>query len=133
MKINLVFLGVGEAGPGGGQLAVARLGGARVAVARPGLDRVLGGEAFEISTTETLIVVPLFILMGNLAGVSGISKDLYAAAYAWLGHYRGGLASATIGGCAGFAALRAAKLPVLRRVGATRFLPDRPRHLAQYS
>ena len=65
----------------------------------------LGGEAFEISTTETLIVVPLFILMGNLAGVSGISKDLYAAAYAWLGHFRGGLASATIGGCAGFAAL----------------------------
>ena len=76
----------------------------------PAAMSTLGGEAFAISTTETLIVVPLFILMGNLAGVSGISKDLYAAAYAWLGHYRGGLASATIGGCAGFAALSGASI-----------------------
>ena len=65
----------------------------------------LGGEAFEIASTSMLIVVPLFVLMGNLAGVSGMSRDLYDAAYAWVGHYRGGLASATIGGCAGFAAL----------------------------
>jgi tripartite ATP-independent transporter DctM subunit len=65
----------------------------------------LGGEAFEIASTSMLIVVPLFVLMGNLAGVSGMSRDLYDAAYAWVGHHRGGLASATIGGCAGFAAL----------------------------
>ena len=65
----------------------------------------LGGEAFEITTTGTLIVVPLFVLMGNLAGVSGMSRDLYEAAYAWVGHRRGGLASATIVGCAGFAAM----------------------------
>ncbi len=65
----------------------------------------LGGEAFEIASTGMLIVVPLFVLMGNLAGVSGMSRDLYDAAYAWVGHHRGGLASATIGGCAGFAAL----------------------------
>ncbi len=65
----------------------------------------LGGEAFEIASTSMLIVVPLFVLMGNLAGVSGMSRDLYDAAYAWMGHRRGGLASATIGGCAGFAAL----------------------------
>ena len=65
----------------------------------------LGGETFEIASTGMLIVVPLFVLMGNLAGVSGMSRDLYDAAYAWVGHHRGGLASATIGGCAGFAAL----------------------------
>jgi tripartite ATP-independent transporter DctM subunit len=65
----------------------------------------LSGETFEISTFFTLSVVPLFVLMGNLAGVSGMSRDLYAAAYAWLGHMRGGLASATIAGCAGFAAM----------------------------
>ena len=65
----------------------------------------LGGESFEIASTGMLIVVPLFVLMGNLAGVSGMSRDLYDAAYAWMGHHRGGLASATIGGCAGFAAL----------------------------
>lgn len=71
----------------------------------PAALSTLGGEAFEIATTDALIVVPLFVLMGNLAGVSGMSKDLYDAAYAWVGHRRGGLASATIGGCAGFAAM----------------------------
>ena len=62
-------------------------------------------ESFEISVTLTLTVIPLFVLMGNLAGVSGMSRDLFNAAYSWVGHWRGGLASATIAGCAGFAAL----------------------------
>ncbi len=43
--------------------------------------------------------------MGNFATVSGMSRDLYGAAYAWFGHWRGALASATIAACAGFAAL----------------------------
>ena len=42
---------------------------------------------------------------GNLAGASGLSGDLFNTAYRWLGHLRGGLASATIAACAGFAAL----------------------------
>jgi tripartite ATP-independent transporter DctM subunit len=65
----------------------------------------LSGETIEISTFFPLLVVPLFVLMGNLAGVSGMSRDLYSAAYAWFGHFRGGLSSATIAACAGFAAL----------------------------
>lgn len=71
----------------------------------PAAYSTLAGETFEITSFDPLIVIPLFILMGNLAGVSGLSRDLYNAAYAWVGHWRGGLASATIGGCAGFAAL----------------------------
>ncbi|HSM19206.1 MAG TPA: TRAP transporter large permease, partial [Hyphomicrobiales bacterium] len=43
-------------------------------------------------------------------GVSGMSRDLYDAAYAWLGNWRGGLASATIVGCAGFSALSGSSL-----------------------
>ncbi len=66
---------------------------------------VLGSEPFVIATNYELIVIPLFVLMGNFATVSGMSRDLYAAAYAWFGHWRGGLASATIAACAGFAAL----------------------------
>jgi C4-dicarboxylate transporter, DctM subunit len=50
-------------------------------------------------------VVPLFLLMGQLAFYSGISKRLYGTAQDWLGHLRGGLAMATIGACAGFAAV----------------------------
>ena len=62
-------------------------------------------ETFEFSSTHSLLVIPLFVLMGNLASISGMSRDLYAAAYAWVGRRRGGLASATVVGCAGFAAL----------------------------
>ncbi len=65
----------------------------------------LSAETFEFASTYDLMVIPLFVLMGNFATVSGMSRDLYAAAYAWVGHWRGGLASATIVGCAGFAAL----------------------------
>jgi tripartite ATP-independent transporter DctM subunit len=45
------------------------------------------------------------VLMGNLGSVSGMARDLYAAAYSWIGHVRGGLAHATILACAGFAAV----------------------------
>ena len=50
-------------------------------------------------------VLPLFILMGNFVAYSRISQDLYDASHAWLGHQRGGLATATIVACAGFSAI----------------------------
>jgi tripartite ATP-independent transporter DctM subunit len=52
-----------------------------------------------------LAAVPLFLMMGAFVNVSGFSKDLYAAAAALLGHRRGGLAYATIGGSAAFGAI----------------------------
>jgi tripartite ATP-independent transporter DctM subunit len=65
----------------------------------------LGREPFVIASSYELVVIPLFVLMGNLASISGMSRDLFQAAYAWFGHWRGGLASATIAACAGFAAV----------------------------
>ena len=62
-------------------------------------------ESFVLASFNELSVIPLFVLMGNVATVSGMSRDLYDAAYAWVGAVRGGLASATVIGCAGFAAL----------------------------
>jgi C4-dicarboxylate transporter, DctM subunit len=53
----------------------------------------------------TLSVVPLFILMGNFVTRAGMSKELYQAAYAFIGHRRGGLAMSTILACAGFGAI----------------------------
>ncbi|MCD6075776.1 MAG: TRAP-type C4-dicarboxylate transport system, large permease component, partial [Rhodospirillales bacterium] len=47
-------------------------------------------------------VLPLFLMMGSFAAVAGVSDDVYAIAHALLGRWRGGLAMATIGGCAGF-------------------------------
>ncbi|MFQ6546999.1 TRAP transporter large permease [Aestuariibius sp. 2305UL40-4] len=63
------------------------------------------GQSFEIISNYDLTVLPLFILMGTLAAAGGLSRNLYDAAQAFIGHWRGGLAGATVVGCAGFAAL----------------------------
>ena len=78
-----------------------------------GMIRGNFGPALTLFGTETvgkvasmeLAVVPLFLLMGAFATVGGLSADLYRIAYAFVGHMRGGLAFATIGGCAGFGAV----------------------------
>jgi tripartite ATP-independent transporter DctM subunit len=66
---------------------------------------ILGSYPYSYAAVQALSVIPLFVLMGNFAVVSGMSGDLFAAAYTWIGHRRGGLASATVLACAGFAAL----------------------------
>ena len=65
----------------------------------------LASESFTLAASAELVVVPLFILMGNVATETGMSRKLYDAAYAIIGSVRGGLASATVIGCGGFAAL----------------------------
>jgi len=60
--------------------------------------------SFVLSSTD-LAAVPLFLLMGVFASVAGFSEDVYRAAAAFLGHRRGGLAYATIGGSAAFGAI----------------------------
>ena len=63
---------------------------------------VLGTAPFEAVSKYTLSVLPLFVLMGNLANRANLSRNLYDAAYAVVGHYKGGLAMSTVGACAGF-------------------------------
>lgn len=66
---------------------------------------LLASETFTLASSPELVVVPLFILMGNVATETGMSRRLYDAAYAVIGSIPGGLASATVIGCGGFAAL----------------------------
>lgn len=66
---------------------------------------ILAAEAVRNMANMDLAVVPLFILMGNFAVAGGISTDLYNIAHAFLGHRRGGLAMATVGGCGLFGAV----------------------------
>lgn len=66
---------------------------------------LMGMVPWSEGSSYTLSVIPLFILMGQFAFVSGISQDIYKAVYTWMGHLRGGLAMATIMACAGFAAV----------------------------
>src|SRR4051812_32436900 len=62
-------------------------------------------QIYETGRNYTLSVIPLFILMGNFVTRAGMSQDLFRTAYAFVGHLRGGLAMATIVGCAGFGAI----------------------------
>ena len=72
--------------------------GERAAVAQ------LATVPFSTTNSFTLAVIPLFILMGSLATQAGLTKDLYKAAYNWLGQIAGGLAMATTLASAAFGA-----------------------------
>ncbi len=62
------------------------------------------GPYYRVSS-YSLSVIPLFLLMGQFATQAGLSRALFRAANAWLGHRPGGLAMAAVGGCAGFGAI----------------------------
>jgi tripartite ATP-independent transporter DctM subunit len=66
---------------------------------------ILASEPSGLLASVDLATVPLFLLMGTFASAAGFSADIYRAAAAFLGHRRGGLAYATIGGCAAFGAV----------------------------
>jgi tripartite ATP-independent transporter DctM subunit len=79
-------------------------------------------------TNFNFSVIPMFILMGVLVSASGMSRELFRAANAWLGHLPGGMAMATILACGGFAAINGSSiataatmttvaLPEMRRIG----------------
>ena len=89
---------------------------------------LLNTAPFGRVSSYTLSVLPLFLLMGQLATRAGLSRLLFDAARACVGHRRGGLAVATIGGCAGFGAvcgsslataatMASVALPEMRRYG----------------
>jgi len=59
----------------------------------------------QVLVTQELGAIPMFLLMGSFASAAGLSGDLYRLFYALIGHYRGGLAMTTIGGCGGFGAV----------------------------
>jgi len=71
----------------------------------PSSYAMVGSVIYESGFQYMLSVVPLFILMGNFITQAKLSRELYAAAYAFLGHRRGGLAMSTVVACGGFGAV----------------------------
>jgi len=65
----------------------------------------LGTSAFGTANNYGLSVIPLFILMGMFMSNTGLGKDLFNAVDKWIGHFRGGLAIATVGAASIFAAI----------------------------
>ncbi|MFN4271800.1 MAG: TRAP transporter large permease [Aliihoeflea sp.] len=80
-------------------------------------NAVLLTETFSAASSYSLTVIPLFILMGNIASAAGFSSRLYEAAFAWVGRLRGGLASASIMGCAAFAAVSGSSVATAVTIG----------------
>ena len=66
---------------------------------------VLTFDLYKTFTSYSLTVIPLFVLMGQIAFHGGISRRLFNAAYHWLGPLPGGLAMATVGACTAFGAI----------------------------
>lgn len=82
----------------------------------PSMD-VLGSEVTGFVTRDALSVLPLFLLMGAFATVAGIGSDLYRVAWVLLGHFRGGLAHASILACAGFGTLTGSSVATQMSIG----------------
>ncbi len=91
--------------PIGIAMGIAGVGGfALLSGLKPGLN-LLANVPLSVVTDYNLSVIPMFILMGAFASKSGMSKELFSAGRAWLGHLRGGLAMASVAACGGFAAI----------------------------
>jgi tripartite ATP-independent transporter DctM subunit len=67
--------------------------------------KMIGQTSMRTVTDFNFAVVPMFLLMGAFATTSGMSRELFRAGNAFLGHLRGGLGIATIAACGGFAAI----------------------------
>src|SRR5437764_5701082 len=67
--------------------------------------KIVGHTTMRTVTDFNFAVVPLFLLMGSFATTSGMSRELFRAANAFMGHLRGGLGIATIAACGAFAAI----------------------------
>jgi tripartite ATP-independent transporter DctM subunit len=74
-------------------------------------------EAVTFLTNSQIATLPLFLMMGSFAAVSGMADDMYRLGHVLLSRRRGGLALATIGGCAGFGALTGSSLATAATIG----------------
>ena len=93
----------------------------------PGGLALLSRSIYEVFSSYGLTTIPLFILMGQLAFNSGISRRLYDTAYKFLGSTRGGLAMATISACTAFGAVCGSS-PATAATMATVGLPEMRRY-----
>ncbi len=94
-----------------------------VSVALPCLLRSFYGTF----TTYSFTVIPLFVLMGELATVSGLSRGIYKVADKWFARLPGGLGIATIGACSGFSAICGSSVATAATLGKVA-LPEMARY-----
>ncbi|MDR3238356.1 MAG: TRAP transporter large permease [Spirochaetia bacterium] len=112
--------------PIGFLIAIIGAAGFGVIVTGDAALNLLAKDFFSVFASHDLTVIPLFVLMGQVAFHAGISSRLFDTAYRFIGHLPGGLAMATVGACAAFSAvcgstnataatMAAATLPEMKR------------------
>ena len=97
----LIFLGVHVAAA----MATGSLLGIALIISSTASMMSLRTTAIDVVGDETWSVVPLFVWMGLIVVAAGFARDLYTAAYRWIGHLPGGLASASTVACAGLSSI----------------------------
>ena len=73
--------------------------------------------SYDMFSSYSLSIVPMFLLMGQFATKSGMSNALFETASDWLGHRKGGVAMAAVGACAGFGAVCGSSLATASTMG----------------
>ncbi len=118
--VGIVVLLAALAGgvPIGIALALVGMSGIAVLIGPEPAVIKAGVVAFETISRYELGVLPLFLLMAHICFAAGASRDFFSAAAAFLGHRRGGLALASIGGCAGFGAISGSSLATVATVSS---------------
>ncbi|MGZ9809708.1 TRAP transporter large permease [Pseudoroseicyclus sp. H15] len=122
--LALIFLRL----PIGFAMSACGFAGLWIATGSPSIALArLKSESYSTFANYNLTVVPMFLLMGQFAALSGLSRSLFDGAAAFLGHRRGGLAMAAIGASAGFGAICGSSLATAATMGRIA-LPELRRH-----
>ena len=89
--------------------------------------KLIGQTSMRTVTDYTFGVIPMFLLMGAFVTTSGMSRELFRAAHALIGHLRGGLGFATIIACGGFAAISGSSVATAATFSTVAY-PEMRRH-----
>jgi tripartite ATP-independent transporter DctM subunit len=103
--------------PVGVSMAIVGFGGLWYLISQDAAIAKMGLTSFEVVANWDLATLPLFILMAQVVFAAGLNEDLYNLTRKWLGHLRGGIAMATIGACAVFAAISASAVATAATMG----------------
>lgn len=88
---------------------------------------IMGLSPYRTASAYELSTIPLFVFMGMLCFHAGLSSDIFYTLHRWIGHFRGGLAMATVGACGGFAAVSGSSIATAITM-ATVALPEMRRY-----
>lgn len=86
-------------------MALVGVAGFALVVSPSAAMSMMTAEIYNTFSSYSLTVIPLFILMGQVAFHTGISRRLFNTAYKWMGHWPGGMAMSTVGACTAFGAI----------------------------